>query len=163
MFRRGGLNRRWLVALVALASVGLGLCASDSAAVHFDWRGAAQIATAALKGVSCPSVVLCVAVDNAGEVLTTTDPEGGATGWKAADIDGARPLTGISCPSAVLFCVAVDSAGNVLTSTDPAGGQGAWTITHVDDAINSAAEVSGLTGVSCPLVSLCVAVDGVGE
>ena len=162
MFRRGGLNRRWLVALVALASVGLGLCASDSAAVHFDWRGAAQIATAALKGVSCPSVVLCVAVDNAGEVLTTTDPEGGATGWKAADIDGARPLTGISCPSASL-CVAVDSAGNVLTSTDPAGGQGAWTITHVDDAINSAAEVSGLTGVSCPLVSLCVAVDGVGD
>lgn len=141
---------------------GARLVCSGQCGCAFWLARAGQIATGALEGVSCPSVVLCVAVDNAGEVLTTTDPEAGATGWKPADIDGARALTGISCPSASL-CVGVDSGGNVLTSTDPAGGQDAWTIAHVDDASNSAAQVSGLTGVSCPSVSLCVAVDGGGD
>jgi hypothetical protein len=115
-------------------------------------------------GVSCPSTSLCVAVDNAGNVLTSTDPSGGASAWTASQVDPAGPFTGVSCVAAPL-CVAVDSSGDVVTSTDPTGGASVWTVTQVENE----AEPPGfhvhneLTGVSCPSVSLCVAVDLFGS
>ena len=104
-----------------------------------------------LAGVSCPSTSLCVAVDDAGDVLTSTDPAGGAGAWTVTDVDGSHALSGVSCPSTSL-CVAVDSAGDVLSSTDPTGGGAAWNVVNVieDDRI---------VGVSCSSTSLCVAVD----
>jgi hypothetical protein len=50
----------------------------------------------------------------------------------------------------------VDSNGDVATSTDPLGGSTSWTVTSVDAA-------GGVNDVSCPTVSLCVAVDGSGD
>jgi hypothetical protein len=50
----------------------------------------------------------------------------------------------------------VDSNGDVATSTDPLGGSTSWTVTSVDAA-------GGVNDVSCPTVSLCVAVDGIGD
>jgi hypothetical protein len=106
-------------------------------------------------GVSCPSVSLCVAVDGAGNVVTSTDPTGGQGAWTATSVDGDNVLYGVSCPS-VSQCVAVDGTGNVVTSTDPTGGQSAWTATSVD-------RDNGLYGVSCPSVSRCVAVGSGGN
>jgi hypothetical protein len=40
-----------------------------------------------LNGVSCPSVRLCVVVDLYGDVLTSTNPAGGAPAWKLAIVD----------------------------------------------------------------------------
>jgi hypothetical protein len=105
--------------------------------------------------VSCPSVSLCVAVDGAGNVVTSTNPSGGAGAWTVSHVDGSNALGGVSCPS-VSLCVADDGAGNVVTSTNPTGGASAWTVSHVDNS-------NGLGGVSCPSALLCVAVDGAGN
>jgi adhesin/invasin len=73
------------------------------------------IDAAALDAVSCASASFCAAVDSSGNVLTSTDPTGGAAAWTSASID-SNGLTGVSCPSASL-CVAVDSAGNVVVGS----------------------------------------------
>jgi hypothetical protein len=114
--------------------------------------------------ITCPSTSLCVAADSSGNVVTSTDPAGGAKTWSLTHVDdntsgvcGSNAcFQGISCPSAS-FCAAVDSAGYIFTTTDPAA---------ADVADWSSARISGetdLTGVSCPSVSLCVAVDNEGD
>jgi hypothetical protein len=87
--------------------------------------------TGDLAGVSCPNASLCVAVDSAGNVLTSTTTTGGASAWTVTSVDDNASLTGISCPSSSL-CVAVDNYGDVVTSTNPTGGASAWTLTNVD-------------------------------
>jgi hypothetical protein len=121
-----------------------------------------QGGVADLAHVSCPSTSLCVAVDAFyGDVVTSTNPTGGASAWTATNIDSRNgnpgsALNGVSCPSSSL-CVAVDGSGKVLTTSNPTGGASAWTTTHVDP------ESSGFSAVSCPTTSLCVAVDSSGN
>ena len=104
--------------------------------------------------VSCPSPSLCVAGDNAGDVLVSTDPTAGRTAWTLVQLSVSSPgaITGVSCPT-VSFCVAVDIPGDVFWSTDPTGGPGAW---HA----NTANVATGMGGVSCASPTLCVAVGG---
>jgi hypothetical protein len=121
-----------------------------------------------LKGVSCPSPSLCVAVSSNGDVFTSTNPLGGNGAWKRTDIDGDEyetHLEAVSCPS-VSFCVAVSggkpskfgprTSGKVLTTRDPTGGSAAWAVTQLDPLYD-------LRGVSCSTPSLCVAVGQFGE
>jgi hypothetical protein len=115
-----------------------------------------------LQAVSCPSPSFCAAVDNAGNVISSTDPKRGARAWKtvhlgtpaspyAPVVSGAYRFgsNSVSCPSAS-FCAILDQAGDLLTSTRPTGGASAWTLTKL---------ASG-GSVSCPTASLCVA--GIG-
>jgi hypothetical protein len=102
-----------------------------------------------LNGVSCPSSGLCVAVDWAGDVVTSTNPTAATPTWTVTSVDGSNELRGVSCPSSGL-CVAVDNAGDVVTSTNPTAATPTWTVTSVGYA---------LAGVSCPSSGLCVAVD----
>ena len=97
----------------------------------------------------------CVAVDDTGDVLTSSNPSGGASAWSSVDVDGSNYLSGISCPSAG-FCVAVDDAGDVLTSSNPSGGASAWSSVDVDGS-------NYLSGISCPSAGFCVAVDQAGD
>ena len=124
-----------------------------------------------LAGISCPAASLCVATDWAGDAVASTDPTSGAGGWRIADIDGGNPLGAISCPSTSL-CVAADEAGDVVTSSDPASAASTWAVSHVDDGIDYECYHYGSSGqscqpalgpVSCPLSSLCVAVDTAGN
>jgi hypothetical protein len=105
-------------------------------------------------GVSCASTALCVAVDAAGNMLTSTDPMSTESTWNISPVD-THPLEGISCPSEGL-CTAVDDAGNVVSSTNPTGGSAAWTMSSIDSSY-------GLTAISCATTSLCVAVDDEGN
>jgi len=114
-----------------------------------------------MTGVSCADPRLCVAVDQAGNVVTSTNPGGGAAAWIVSGVDGQASLNGISCPAEQL-CVAVGGlsangypAGVVLTSTNPAGGPGTWTAVDLNN--------DTLTAVSCPSPSLCVATDANGD
>jgi hypothetical protein len=107
-----------------------------------------------ITGVSCASLTLCVAVDDAGNVMTSSEPGNGEGVWTIFPAD-ANSLRGVTCPSTSL-CVAVDSAGNIVSSTNPTGGNSAWTSTPVNVGIP-------LTGVSCVSQSLCVAVDAKGD
>jgi hypothetical protein len=74
-------------------------------------------------GVSCPSSGLCVAVDEWGDVVTSTNPTGGASAWTVTHVDGSNFLSGVSCPSSGL-CVTVDEIGDVVTGANSATLQG---------------------------------------
>ncbi|HTW20101.1 MAG TPA: Ig domain-containing protein [Mycobacteriales bacterium] len=104
-----------------------------------------------LEGISCPSTSLCVAVDDVGNVLTSTDPGSGSPTWKAAKVDNAGGFTAITCRSTKL-CVAVDFAGDAVVSTNPTGGIGAWTTTPIDNDL-----LVHYASVSCPSATLCFA------
>lgn len=110
-----------------------------------------------IKGVSCPSTGLCVAVSFLGLIFTSTDPAGGPGAWNTADLDPSGPNThfyGVSCPT-TSFCVAVGGGGEIATSTNPTGGAGAWTMTKLPTPLE-------LRGVSCASPSFCVAVGDSG-
>jgi hypothetical protein len=102
--------------------------------------------------VSCPSIRLCVLVDDLGNVITSTNPAGPGSSWRLA-----RSRTGsltdhrVSCPS-VSFCVAVGRGGDVLVSRHPSGH--AWSVAHLN---------ANLVGVSCPSRSFCAAVSSAGD
>jgi hypothetical protein len=110
-------------------------------------------------GVSCPSSVFCLALDD-GQVLSSTNPAGGAAAWRATALRLLDP-TALSCPSATL-CVGVGLTGDVSSSTNPTGGASAWHTVHADTA-ESAIGPAALSSVSCPSVALCVAVDDSGN
>jgi hypothetical protein len=114
---------------------------------------------AELQGVSCTSAHLCVAVDDAGGVVTSTNPAGGGRAWRRALVDvvpgphgGGGLVYAVSCPSAHL-CVAGDGRGEVLTSTDPTGGPAAW---HIGGQIG---QKTSLHALSCPTTTMCVAIN----
>src|SRR2546421_4830981 len=47
--------------------------------------------------ISCASAHLCVAVDGAGDVVTSTNPAAGHSAWTVANVDGTHPLRRVSC------------------------------------------------------------------
>ena len=61
-----------------------------------------------LNGVSCPTSGLCVALDQSGDVITSTKPTTGAAAWKVTHLGGS--LNAVSCPTRD-FCVAVGYGG----------------------------------------------------
>ena len=124
---------------------------------RWSWTRSPRRAMRSSTSVSCASPSLCVAVDYAGNVVTSSDPAGGAAAWSVRPRQ--RPPTKSSPCRAWRrrLCVAGNAAGNVLTSTDPTGGAPAWTLTSVDP------KGRGIHGVSCPTASLCVAVDYQGS
>jgi hypothetical protein len=162
---------RWALTLLVFAIAGLS-AGTPAADAQFSWRAADVDRGHPLSGVSCASISLCVAFDaedvegpqgeGPGDVITSTDPAGGASAWKLSHVDPHRTIKSVSCPSMSL-CVASDNAGNILTSTNPTGGASAWTIAAVDPGTDTEHVDSGLMGVSCPSTSLCVAVDIAGD
>ena len=112
-------------------------CPSVSLCVAFDWSGNVLTSTDPTGGkrawrithvyrpmlvrgirlgptaVSCASASLCVAVGWFGQLLTSTDPTGGAHAWSLTRPDGRRLLEAVACPE-VSLCLAVDDAGNVV-------------------------------------------------
>ena len=105
-----------------------------------------------MNGVSCASASLCVAVDQYGNVVSSTDPGAGAAAtWSIQQVEnGPLPaLNGISCVSSL--CVGVGDHGRVITSADPQlGAMAHWTAGQLPITTNA------LLGVSCTSPSLCV-------
>jgi len=112
-------------------------------------RQAHHGASIPLFGVSCPSVSLCVAVDQDGNVLTAHGRAGSFASWKIARIDDSNLLEAVSCPSASL-CFTADNDGNVLWSTKPAGGVHAW------HRVRIAAPKETAAGISCRSALFCL-------
>ena len=73
-----------------------------------------------LDALSCPSVSLCIASDTDGNILTSTDPTGGANAWTSAavDIPGCAPAIN-PCISGQLY--ARDDQGTRVLDTAPPG------------------------------------------
>jgi len=138
--------------------------------VHVDGANCVVTETGApcyLSSVSCPSTGLCVAVDESGNVISSTNPSGGSSAWKVTNLIGGGGLydpysiqASVSCPTSGL-CIAVgnddNARGFAIKSAKPTGDQSAWSRT---------AQIGGsvLSGVSCPSESnLCVAVTFWGD
>jgi hypothetical protein len=103
-----------------------------------------------LESVSCPTAVLCVAVDSQGDALTYL----AGFGWSAPgqiDTSGSG-LTSVSCATGTTSCAAVDGGGNAFTTSDARS----W-------SIDRNADPNGLESVSCATATFCVAVDSDGE
>jgi hypothetical protein len=138
-----------MVALVAGASP-----ATAAAVPSLGWSAPTALpSSGAPSAVSCATEALCVAVDSAGEALSTLDPTASTPYWSRAAIDPGRPLNAVSCAPAGT-CVAVDGHGSAFVSLRP--GSSSWSQASIDGA-------TALTGVSCPSASLCVAVDESGN
>jgi hypothetical protein len=157
--RRRALGVVTAVAALAAGALAVALAPPGSAgaaprAPAFVWTAPQAIAHRALIAIRCPAPSFCVAIDRAGNVLTTSAPSSGATGWRSAHLD--RALTALACPSRRL-CVAVDFNGYVLTSRDPAGGAKTWTRTLVDTV-----SPRELSAVACR-PHLCVTGDNQGN
>jgi hypothetical protein len=116
------------------------------------WKAQKVDAGNSIGDISCaPSSTTCVAVDSAGNVISTSQPL--TAPWKIAHIDPIDALTAIDCPSAHL-CIAVDGSHDAFTATNPTGGVSAWKrTTGIDGDLNA---------LSCPTTTLCLAVDGDG-
>jgi hypothetical protein len=109
-----------------------------------------------IRGVSCPSTGLCVAVSFQGNFYSSTEPAGDPSGWKVVE-QGTGPnihMTGVSCPT-VSLCVAVGYAGKILTTTNPTGDAADWAVTTLPQQVDFRA-------VSCASASLCVATGNEG-
>jgi hypothetical protein len=110
-----------------------------------------------LTAVSCPTLTLCAAIDNVGNVVTSAAPASATPGWQVNLTAGLLSPTSISCPQAA-FCVATVSGGKIASAASPSG---MWTSTLIDPPTGT--PVHTLTGVSCPTSALCVAVDDHGN
>ncbi|HET6816322.1 MAG TPA: hypothetical protein VFH66_03750 [Mycobacteriales bacterium] len=112
------------------------------------WTVVNVAATRSLQAVSCPSASLCVVADDSGDVITSTSPTGGSDAWNTTYVGGSTSSydAAVTCPATTL-CIVTDRDGHIFTSTNPTGGAAAWTASNV-----------ALYSLSCPSVSLCVAV-----
>lgn len=120
-----------------------------------------ECALMSLSDLSCPSPRICTALDQAGNVVLSTDPH--SRDWLVAYAeppDTASGLTAISCTSAH-FCFGTDGWGNFLASADPAGGRSAWSATglHTAGGQNGPDASLGhmITGAVCSSSSACIA------
>jgi hypothetical protein len=91
---------------------------------------------------------LCVGIDAENNVVTSTNPTGGASAWTVGSVDPNVPydvygLNNVSCPS-VSLCLTVGQ-GNMISTRHPAAGAAAWSISATDEE-----------SVSCPFTTLCV-------
>ncbi len=121
-----------------------------------NWQATQLGGSLDLRGVSCGTPFLCVAVAREGRMFVSTDPTGGASDWvEAGTPGGPGDLEGVSCVS-TLLCAAGNLTGNVLTSTDPASGGASWSEANAGGSVQ-------ITGISCPDASHCVAVDNNGD
>jgi hypothetical protein len=146
---------------------------------HIDASHSREFGPTTIAALACPSVELCVAVDSAGRMLTSTHPTRDRP-WHVVDVDpqvvsapgveGIGPgspsiaptvvdaaLTSVSCPS-IQLCVAVDEFGTIAYSTDPTGGARAWKLSNEHPEVLRQSRGD----VSCASVSLCVYVGPLG-
>lgn len=180
MRRRRG-TRSLIVAVILLLFAALALPAGSTAASKWSVTRlpAKQLEggyadQVPLNGVSCPTEGFCVAVGALDTVAVSRSPAGGPDSWRVSyptypepeqsclEEEGVPPascsfprgsLDAVSCATEAL-CVAVGYEGSVYLSTDPTAGS--WSIGSPYQGPGAA----HLTGVSCPSVSLCVAVSG---
>ena len=118
------------------------------------WQVSELAGSPNLRGISCGTPSLCVAIGGEGRIFASTDPAGGASSWAEAGTPGGPVgLQGVSCAS-TLFCAAGNLSGDVLTSTDPSAG--GWSEANAGTSMR-------ITGLSCPNGSRCVAVDDNGD
>ena len=103
-----------------------------------------------LEAVSCPSTIVCVAIDDAGNEAVSHDPADDPSSWTGFDTGAATdtPSVALTCP-AVSMCLAVDGSGGDVLTSNPSGP----TLRRASTAYFGTA--AALDGVWCPSVTRC--------
>jgi hypothetical protein len=103
-----------------------------------------------LTDVSCPTTTFCVAVNDSGNVVISTNPTGGSHAWRTgpADVRNNAPLMAVSCPSTNL-CVAVDDSGKVVVGNRNGLG---FSWRSGDITVGD----GGLYSIDCPSEGYCI-------
>jgi hypothetical protein len=122
-----------------------------------------------LRDVSCPSARLCAALDQAGNVVVSTDPAADPSAWIVAYAEPPDTDSGLDradCTSA-RFCFGTDYWGNFLASLNPAARQSAWTASGLRTAGSEDGPSAPLGHVigeaACSSSSACIATSGEGR
>jgi hypothetical protein len=141
----------------ATVTAGHSYTAAQVPPAHFTWTDPEPISNGGeFADVSCSPSGFCAAVNDNGDVVTSSSPAGGPSTWTTTSIVSDSGLVSISCPTAQ-FCAADDVlSGDVLVSSDPSGGAGAWQTIAI-------ATGGTLGTVRCTSASFCVAVDAGGD
>jgi hypothetical protein len=90
------------------------------------WQVVAAGTGLPIKGISCPSLMACAAIDNNADAIVSTDPTGGGAAWQFTNVIPApstsegtpNGMFAISCPTTSL-CAAAGQSEQIITSTDP--------------------------------------------
>jgi hypothetical protein len=137
------------------------LLAGSTAPLGGAWNVAPMPGRQSLFGISCPSASLCVSGDTLGNLLVSSNPNGGSGAWRQIDSGASVQITDVDCPS-TSHCLAIDSNGDVLTSTNPDGGAGDWTFTNILPFPGVAGgDANHMFGASCPSQGFCaISVNG---
>jgi hypothetical protein len=129
--------------------------------VHYQDPGVC--AQTSLSGISCAGPKICTALDQAGNVVLSTNASSNRTVWTVAYAeapDSPSGLTAVGCTSP-RFCFGADSWGNFLASVNPAAGQSAWSATglHTAGRANNpdASLDHSIRAVACTSSSACIA------
>jgi hypothetical protein len=115
--------------LCVAGNAGGNLLSSTNPTAVSSWGEADGGVSVQVTGVSCLPTGQCVAVDNNGDVLTSSSPTGGGSAWSVTRLipyvqppgEHEEPLNGlfgVSCSSSS-FCAVVGADGRIFTSTDP--------------------------------------------
>jgi hypothetical protein len=108
-----------LTAAVLLSLIAWG-AASASADTPLQWSSPAAVDDGAFANrISCPTATLCVAGDNNGDVMTSTNPSGGSDAWSVFPIAGEPSLVDASCLPGDGFCLVIDDNGTIWGSSTP--------------------------------------------
>ncbi|MGA2470082.1 MAG: hypothetical protein ABSG64_05275 [Solirubrobacteraceae bacterium] len=163
-----------LVALTPLVLVPVALAKHHHhhhhARAKWSWsRSAIPGTQTQIQGLSCPSVLLCVAsgpVDldaasgGTNNVFWTTNPASGT--WQTAPLEnavqpslsaGPEPIPNVSCPTTT-FCAIADGFANLWETNTPTGGGGAW--------VQSIPTGDAFVGLSCAS-AVCGGIDVEGH
>jgi len=147
------------VALAGLVVLGVAAPAALARGTSFMWTGPGPISAPGpyakhdvrvLDTVVCAPAGFCLAADDVGNLLVSSDP---ASGNWSLERSAPRNLAGFSCPSAG-FCAAFDRAGRLYTATSPATGP--WTAAAGAPRLSDSPP--GAASLSCPSPQLCVAI-----
>lgn len=109
-----------------------------------------------LQAVSCPSPAFCIAVANQGRIVVSANPGAVGPAWREIETPGGPgDLEAVDCPERGI-CLAGNARGNVLSSTNANAAAPGWRGGHTGPSVP-------ITGISCPTVSRCAAVDNNGD
>lgn len=151
-----------------------GSCASGPVCAGYDYSNNSVRSTNPAGGTStwipggrishlvCPSASLCLANVNDGGLEASTNRFASGVSVYAPD-ELQFDIRNLSCPSTSL-CVGVLTGHDnplqgvgVAFSTDPGNPNGTWTKVLLPDNRGLSDPIAGITSVSCPTVSFCVA------
>jgi hypothetical protein len=112
--------------------------------------------------VTCTSISFCAAVDGADQVLTTSDPTGGAAAWNVRTVNATvGGLTTIYCtdPS---FCVAGGYSDVLVISDDSTGDSSDWSVSLNNlpvPTLQNRQYTYAVTALTCFSASQCLVAD----